>query len=63
LKKGWINQRDIIKQCFDKIPCEGETVSSIAIGTGLVGVLSGADYSEIINGMKASETKIVLYTV
>ncbi|MBR2744243.1 MAG: hypothetical protein IKE01_02965 [Clostridia bacterium] len=58
--KGWVNQAAVIKKCFDSIPGE-EPVASIAIGTGLIGVLSGADFDQIKEGMEASQKEIVLY--
>ena len=60
LKEGWQNQREIIKQCFDAIPGD-EPVASISIGTGLVGILSGANFGLIRAGMEASEKEIILY--
>ena len=54
LKNGWSNQKEVITKCFDAIPGD-EPVASIAIGTGLVGVLSGADFALIKAGMKASK--------
>lgn len=60
LKDGWNNQQKIIKECFDAIPGD-EPVASISIGTGLVGILSGANFDLIKEGMKASKKKIILY--
>ena len=60
LKNGWNNQYEVIKQCFDAIPGE-EPVASISIGTGLIGVLSGANFSLIKAGMEASKKEIILY--
>lgn len=60
LKDGWNNQQKIIKECFDAIPGD-EPVASISIGTGLVGILSGANFDLIKEGMEASKKKIILY--
>ena len=60
LEHGWKDQAKIIKECFDKIELD-EHVASISIGTGLIGILSGADFSQIKQGMENSNTKIVLY--
>lgn len=49
-----------VKQCFDSITTEDE-VTTISIGTGFVGVLSGANFSEICRGMKALSKWIVLF--
>ena len=62
LNNGWgDNQREIIKECFDKIPANGEPVATIAIGTGLVGALSGADFRQIVCGMHDSKQNIYLH--
>lgn len=55
------NQAEIIKECFDKIPSNGELVATIAIGTGLVGRLSGADFKQIVCGMHDSKQQIILH--
>lgn len=60
LKSGWSDQRNLIKRCFDAIPGD-EPVASISIGTGLVGILSGAQFSLIKAGMEDSNKKIILY--
>ena len=63
LEDGWgDNQADIIRKCFDKIPSNDEPIASIAIGTGLVGALSGADFRQIVCGMYDSKQKIMLHT-
>lgn len=60
LKEGWNNQQEVIKECFDAIPGD-EPVASISIGTGLIGVLSGANFDLIKAGMEASKKEIILY--
>ena len=60
LKEGWNNSAAIIKQCFDAVPTD-EEIATISIGTGLIGVLSGADFSEIRNGMEKSSKRIILF--
>lgn len=60
LKNGWDKQKEVITKCFDAIPGD-EPVASIAIGTGLVGVLSGANFELIKAGMEASKKEIILY--
>lgn len=63
LSEGWgENQADIIKECFDKIPSNEEPVATIAIGTGFIGIISGADFSQIVCGMHDSHQQIVLYS-
>ena len=60
LHNGWNNSAEVIKQCFDSIQTDDE-VATISIGTGFVGVLSGANFSEIRRGMEASSKRIVLF--
>ena len=60
LENGWNDQEEVIKKCFDAIPGE-EPVASIAIGTGLVGIISGAKFASIKAGMEASKKEIILY--
>lgn len=60
LENGWNNQKEVITKCFDAIPGD-KPVASIAIGTGLVGVLSGANFALIKAGMEASKKEIILY--
>ena len=62
LNDGWgENQTEVIKECFDKIPSNGEVIATIAIGTGFVGALSGADFRQIVCGMHDSQQQIMLY--
>lgn len=60
LKNGWGNQQEIIEKCFNAIPGD-EPVASICIGTGIVGTLTGSNFSLIREGMNDSEKKIILY--
>ncbi|HIS90137.1 MAG TPA: hypothetical protein IAC20_00560 [Candidatus Faecisoma merdavium] len=62
LHDGWgKNQADVIKKCFDKIPANGEPIATIAIGTGFIGMISGANFRQIICGMHDSKQKIMLH--
>ena len=62
LYDGWgENQAEIIKECFDKIPCNEEPIATIAIGTGFVGMISGANFRQIVCGMHDSKQKIMLH--
>lgn len=60
LEGGWKEQTETIRKCFDQIEGD-EPVASISIGTGLIGILSGANFAEIKAGMEASKAKIILY--
>ena len=60
LKNGWKDQKEVIRRCFDAIETD-EPIASISIGTGLIGILSGADFSQIKEGMESSSKEIILY--
>lgn len=60
LHEGWPSQTETIKKCFNAINCD-EPIASISIGTGLIGVLSGANFNQIRDGMELSDKKIILY--
>lgn len=62
LHNGWgENQADIIKECFDKIPANGEPIATVAIGTGFIGSRSNANFRQIICGMHDSKQEIMLH--
>ncbi len=63
LKNGWgDNQAEVICNCFNAIPVDNsEPIASIMIGTGFVGMLSGANPRQIVVGMCNSDKNIVLY--
>lgn len=60
LEDGWKNQTETIKKCFDSIKTN-EPIATISIGTGFIGLMSGADFSKIKKGMELSDKKIILY--
>lgn len=63
LHEGWgENQSEVIRDCFDKIESNGETISTIAIGTGLIGILGGAKFRQVLCGMHESKNNIVLHS-
>lgn len=63
LYNGWEdNQAEIIKECFDLIPANGEPIATVAIGTGFVGMLGGANFRQIICGMHDSHQEILLHS-
>ena len=65
LKEGWgtdAEQRENTKKCFDNINVpEGEEIASIAIGTGFIGAMTGANPKQIVFGMCDSKQNITLY--
>lgn len=62
LNNGWSkNQVEIIRECFDKIPANGEPIATIAIGTGYIGMLDSVDFRQILCGMYDSKQQIILY--
>ena len=61
--KGWgKNLPELIKECFDKIPANGEEIATIAIGTGYVGAAFDVDFKQIVCGMHDSEQNIIMYS-
>ena len=60
LNNGWQNQTETIQKCFDAIEGD-EPIASIAIGTGFIGIVSGANFVQIKKGMELSKKKIILY--
>ncbi len=60
LEHGWQNMREVIKQCFDAIETD-EEVATIAIGTGVNGLLYRANFYDIFAGMMDSKAKITLF--
>lgn len=64
LNEGWgDNQVETIKNCFNNIPVDDdEPISSIAIGTGFVGRLSGANFKKIVRGMHESNKTVILHS-
>ena len=62
LYEGWgDSQAETIKNCFNSIPVsDDEPIATIAIGTGFVGQLSGAVFSQILIGMHDSDKNIIL---
>ena len=62
LHNGWgDNQAEVIKECFDNIPANDEHIATIAIGTGFVGMMSGANFRQIVCGMHDSKQQIILH--
>ena len=62
---GWgtpEEQTRVIREAFNKIETRpGDIISSIAIGNGLIGKMSGSNYEAIVRGMHESDKDIVLY--
>lgn len=62
LEDGWPeNQKEVIEECFNNIDSKGKPIATVAIGTGYVGILTGADFKKIVCGMNDSVQDIVLY--
>lgn len=60
LADGWKNQTETIKKCFDGINSP-EPFATISIGAGFIGKMTGANTSEIFEGMEQSKQQIILY--
>lgn len=62
LHNGWgENQAQVIKECFDNIPVNDEPIATVAIGTGFIGMMSGANFRQIVCGMHDSKQQIMLH--
>ena len=62
LHNGWgEDQAEVIRECFDNIPVDGEPIATIAIGTGFIGMMSGANFRQIVCGMHDSRQQIMLH--
>jgi hypothetical protein len=57
---GWTKTPEWLAKCLDNIGTT-DPISMIAIGTGLNGLLLGADWKAIKKTMEDSRAKIVLY--
>ena len=64
LDEGWgDNQTETIRDCFNNIPVDDdEPIATIAIGTGFVGMLSGANFKKIARGMHESNKSVILHS-
>ena len=61
IKDGWINQREIIKECFDKIKTN-KPIATVEMGVQFLDKIEGADFNEIVLGMNDSKQEIILYS-
>ena len=64
LNDGWgLEQEDSIKRYFDNIPVDdNEPIATIAIGTDLLGIRTGANFKQIVRGMHCSKKNIILHS-
>lgn len=60
IEKGWQNQTETIRQCFNAIETD-EPIAATAIGRGLYDLRRGANASDIRLGMEQSDKKIIIY--
>ncbi len=63
IAEGWPqDQSQIICDCLNKIDSNGEPIATTLIGNDLAGMMTGADYNQIVCGMLKSNQEIELYT-
>jgi hypothetical protein len=64
LKEGWAEAPDHIEACFNElhVPTD-EEIASVAMGAGMIGILSGANPAENLAAMERANKKIVLYDI
>ena len=62
LEEGWSEAPKHIEECFNElqIPTD-EEVASVAMGAGMIGMLSGANPQENLAAMERSNKSIVIY--
>ena len=60
LERGWENQQEIIKKCFDSIP-GSEPIVSVDIGNSWLEKSCGANIYQIRAWMISSKAEIILY--
>ncbi len=62
LNEGWKNAPSHIEACFNElqIPTD-EEVASVAMGAGMIGMLSGANPAENLAAMERSNKSIAIY--
>ena len=62
LTEGWEDAPQYIEACFNElqIPTD-EEVASVAMGAGMIGMLSGANPAENLAAMERSNKSIVVY--
>lgn len=57
---GWRNACTVVRKCFDSLETD-DPVATIAIGTSIPSVLSGAQFADIFEGMDDSKKQIILF--
>lgn len=62
LTEGWDESPKHIETCFNQldVPTD-EEIASVAIGAGMIGLLSGADPAANLDAMERSDKSIVVY--
>lgn len=62
LREGWDDAPRHIEACFNElqIPTD-EEVASVAMGAGMIGMMSGANPAENLAAMERSDKSIVIY--
>lgn len=62
LREGWKDAPRHIEACFNElqIPTE-EEIASVAMGAGMIGMMSGANPAENLAAMERSDKRIVIY--
>ncbi len=60
LMNGWTDTEKVIEKCFNAISTD-DPICSLAIGTGLIGFLSGVKWHRVKKGMENSKKEIIIY--
>ena len=60
IENGWRNPAMVVRKCFDDLDTN-DPVASVVIGTSIDGLLSGASFTAIEEGMQDSAKNIILF--
>jgi hypothetical protein len=62
LRDGWAEAPEHIEACFNELQvATDEEIASVAMGAGMIGMLSGANPAANLEAMDRSEKSIVIY--
>lgn len=63
LKRGWARSPEAIEKALNSLDVpEDEEIAIVKIGSGPVGIMSGAPTSAILEAMNRSKKKLIVYT-
>jgi len=61
---GWSRAPELVEQCLNKLDVpDAEEIGIVAMGVGMIGMMSGANPQAIMEGMNRSNKKVVVYSL